>query len=68
MEIRTLFPKQVIVSSNSSIPPNILKLFLEDFNELVDNLPITLTQLSTGDNFNQPVDHLPPSSNSCFWL
>jgi hypothetical protein len=36
-------------------------VYVVEFNQPVDKLPLKLTHLTTGDKFNQPVDKLPPT-------
>jgi FNIP Repeat len=65
LKATTLTPRKVIVSSPISIPMNTTHLIWESsmYNNpsqlLVKHLPPTLTHLTTGDEFNQPVNNLP---------
>jgi hypothetical protein len=54
-------PSAVIRLVLKSLPFPPTNFYLSDFTQVIDNLPLTLTQLTTGHHFNLPVDNLPPT-------
>jgi hypothetical protein len=55
----TLSPQKVIVFSRTGVTLHAIRLEFIHYNEPVDDLPLTLTHLTTGDSFNHSVDNLP---------